>query len=186
MNRQSIFAFFYSCDVRLIHCVILVLQFLRILKKVIAPYHWIYWHRITRRVHTIKRHITRDFIFSNCDFSLFVVCKWFDAEEKKKMSSDGGDGDDIVHGYLPGSIEPYVSSRNVQSIYRKYFSQKLTWMFSIVSNTRDFIRSCHFHAEQIIQSSPKYTSNQSVRTEKCRTRLKNNVLANTVAYGIRE
>lgn len=35
---------------------------------------------------------------------------------EKKMSSDGGDGDDTVHGYLPGSIEPYVSSRNVQSI----------------------------------------------------------------------
>lgn len=32
------------------------------------------------------------------------------------MSSDGGDGDDTVYGYLPGSIEPYVSSQNVQPI----------------------------------------------------------------------
>lgn len=31
---------------------------------------------------------------------------------------------------------------------------------------------CHFHEYQIIYSSPKYTSYQSVRTEKCRTRLK--------------
>lgn len=34
------------------------------------------------------------------------------SEENKyiKMSSDGGDGDDIIYGYLPGSTEPYVSA----------------------------------------------------------------------------
>lgn len=25
------------------------------------------------------------------------------------MSVDGGDSDEVVYGYLPGSIEPYVS-----------------------------------------------------------------------------
>lgn len=25
------------------------------------------------------------------------------------MSSDGGEGEDTIYGYLPGSIEPYVS-----------------------------------------------------------------------------
>lgn len=25
------------------------------------------------------------------------------------MSSDGGDGDETIYGFLPGSIEPYVS-----------------------------------------------------------------------------
>lgn len=72
------------------------------------------------------------------------------------MSSDGGDGDDTVHGYIPGSIEPYVSSRYVHptSIYRReknpsrservsasHFNYYYR-MLLIVSNMRDSIRSC--------------------------------------------
>lgn len=50
-------------------------------------------------------------IFVCVCISLRVGCSnWIKLKKKKKkMSSDGGDGDDTVYGYVPGSVEPYVS-----------------------------------------------------------------------------
>lgn len=35
------------------------------------------------------------------------------------MSSDGGDGDETIYGFLPGSIEPYVS--HTQFFFLNYY-----------------------------------------------------------------
>lgn len=70
-----------------------------------------------RQIGHDKSANTRDFI-ARCVvvFDATEKINWTTTRNsKKKMSSDGGDGDETVYGHLPGSLD-YVSSRNVQPI----------------------------------------------------------------------
>lgn len=58
-----------------------------------------------------------------------------------KMSSDGGDGDDTIYGYLPGSVDPYVSHfylswNSPNSSYDKHFNWNVTMLVNVKPETK--------------------------------------------------
>lgn len=60
------------------------------------------------------------------------------------MSSDGGDGDDTIYGYLPGSVDPYVSHfylswNSPNSSYDKHFNWNVTMLVMFNRKQNDVV-----------------------------------------------